>query len=55
MSAAAAGLGAIAGSCSQRFRELDRRVYSPLCLALAPLSLPAATRGSAPACGAARR
>jgi hypothetical protein len=30
------------GSCSPRFRELDRRVYSPLCLVLAALALPAA-------------
>ncbi len=30
------------GSVSERFRARDRRVYSPLCLALAALSLPAA-------------
>jgi hypothetical protein len=30
------------GSSSPRFRELDRRIYSPLCLALALLALPAA-------------
>jgi hypothetical protein len=30
------------GSSSVRFRELDRRRYSPLCLALAGLALPAA-------------
>lgn len=30
------------GSTSPRFRELDRRVYSPLCLTLALLALPAA-------------
>jgi hypothetical protein len=30
------------GSSSQRFRELDRRIYAPLCLALAALALPAA-------------
>ena len=30
------------GSSSSRFRELDRRLYSPLCLALAALALPAA-------------
>jgi uncharacterized protein DUF3995 len=35
------------GSCSPRFRELDRRLYSPLCLALALCSLPAARRGAA--------
>jgi Protein of unknown function (DUF3995) len=29
------------GSISERFRARDRRVYSPLCLALAALSLPA--------------
>jgi hypothetical protein len=29
------------GSSSARFRRLDRRVYSPLCLALAALTLPA--------------
>jgi len=31
------------GSTSEDFRRLDRRFYSPLCLALAALSLPAAT------------
>jgi hypothetical protein len=30
------------GSSSPRFRELDRRLYSPLCLALALLALPGA-------------
>lgn len=30
------------GSSSPRFRELDRRIYSPLCLALAALALPSA-------------
>lgn len=30
------------GSSSARFRRLDRRIYSPLCLALAALALPAA-------------
>lgn len=29
------------GSSSPRFRELDRRCYSPLCLTLAALALPA--------------
>lgn len=29
------------GSESQRFRRLDRRIYSPLCLTLAALALPA--------------
>ena len=33
-------------SVSERFRTRDRRVYSPLCLALAALSLPAAMGGS---------
>jgi hypothetical protein len=33
------------GSNSRRFRELDRRIYSPLCLALALLALPAAAPG----------
>jgi hypothetical protein len=28
------------GSSSDRFRTLDRRIYSPLCLTLAALSLP---------------
>jgi hypothetical protein len=32
------------GSCSPRFRALDRRIYSPLCLALAALASPAAGR-----------
>jgi len=40
------------GSCSPRFRELDRRLYAPLCAALAVLSLPAASRRPAPFCGA---
>ena len=29
------------GSASPRFRRLDRRIYSPLCLGLAALALPA--------------
>ena len=29
------------GSVSERFRGLDRRLYSPLCLTLAALALPA--------------
>ena len=29
------------GSASQRFRRLDRTIYSPLCLGLAALALPA--------------
>lgn len=29
------------GSASERFRELDRRIYAPLCLALAALAAPA--------------
>ena len=36
------------GSVSDNFRRLDRRVYSPLCLTLAALSLPAAFRGRPP-------
>ncbi len=32
------------GTPSERFRSLNLRLYSPLCLALAALSLPAATR-----------
>jgi len=32
------------GSASPRFRALDRRLYGPLCLALAALSGPAAVR-----------
>jgi hypothetical protein len=33
------------GSSSERFRELDRRIYGPVCLALAALAAPAtATR-----------
>ena len=32
------------GSTSPRFRRLDRRLYSPLCLGLAALSAPAAGR-----------
>lgn len=31
----------VPGSASERFRARDRRIYSPLCLALAALSLPA--------------
>lgn len=31
----------VPGSTSERFRSRDRRVYSPLCLTLAALSLPA--------------
>jgi hypothetical protein len=49
--AASAGLMAIAGlagrtdllspgSDSERFRDLDRRFYSPLCLALAAAAVP---------------
>ncbi len=34
------------GSVSERFRRLDRRCYSPLCLALAALAVPAVS-GSA--------
>jgi hypothetical protein len=34
----------VPGSSSERFRRLDRRVYSPLCLSLAALALPAVTR-----------
>ena len=34
------------GSTSRRFRELDRRYYSPLCLILAGLALPAVRRSS---------
>lgn len=34
----------VPGSSSARFRRLDRRVYSPLCLSLAALALPAVTR-----------
>jgi hypothetical protein len=40
------------GSCSPRFRELDRRIYSPLCLALATLALPAAVPERADGAGA---
>lgn len=29
------------GSTSERFRELDRRIYAPLCLAIAALAAPA--------------
>ena len=29
------------GSVSERFRRMDRRIYSPLCLTLAALALPA--------------
>ncbi len=32
------------GSSSPRFRALDRRVYSPICLAIAALAVPAVTR-----------
>lgn len=32
------------GSSSPRFRALDRRLYSPLCLTLAALALPATVR-----------
>lgn len=32
------------GSSSERFRELDRRIYAPLCLTLAALAAPAAAR-----------
>ncbi len=32
------------GSTSSEFRSRDRRIYSPVCLALAGLSLPAALR-----------
>jgi hypothetical protein len=32
------------GSSSERFRELDRRIYSPLCLTIAALAVPATTR-----------
>lgn len=32
------------GSVSERFRRLDRRVYSPLCLSLAALAAPAMRR-----------
>jgi hypothetical protein len=32
------------GSTSPRFRRLDRRYYSPLCLVLGTMSLPAATK-----------
>jgi len=35
------------GSASPRFRRLDRRIYSPLCLALAALALPAGLNSSA--------
>jgi uncharacterized protein DUF3995 len=31
----------VPGSASERFRDRDRRVYAPLCLTLAALSLPA--------------
>jgi hypothetical protein len=31
------------GSSSERFRELDRRIYAPLCLAIAALAAPATT------------
>jgi hypothetical protein len=32
------------GSVSERFRRMDRRVYSPLCLSLAALAAPATRR-----------
>ena len=35
-----------AGSSSPRFRALDRRLYSPLCLVLAALAVPATRRTS---------
>jgi len=37
------------GSTSPAFRSRDRRIYSPVCLALAALSLPAVSRSSPPA------
>jgi uncharacterized protein DUF3995 len=36
------------GSLSERFRRLDRRYYSPLCLTLAALATPATRRITAP-------
>ena len=33
------------GSSSLRFRQLDRRLYSPLCLTLAALAAPATSQG----------
>jgi len=36
------------GATSERFRSRDRRVYSPLCLSLAALSLPAALGSGSP-------
>jgi len=32
------------GSASPRFRRMDRRLYSPICLALAALAAPSAVR-----------
>jgi hypothetical protein len=34
------------GSSSERFRELDRRIYAPLCLTIAALAAPAAAPGA---------
>lgn len=42
------------GSSSARFRALDRRLYSPLCLALAALTLPA-VRARRASCATSRR
>ncbi len=36
------------GSSSPRFRRLDRRIYSPLCLGLGALALPGCLRPSRP-------
>ena len=36
------------GTTTERFRRLDRRVYSPLCAAIALASLPAAASAGAP-------
>ncbi len=33
------------GSSSERFRELDRRIYAPICLTIAALAAPAALGG----------
>jgi hypothetical protein len=33
------------GSSSERFRELDRRIYAPLCLTIAALAAPSASEG----------
>jgi hypothetical protein len=38
----------VPGSSSRRFRALDRRLYSPICLTLAALALPAARVGRSP-------